>query len=121
MLLGLVVWARVMAGRVAPRPSSGPALYATAILQELESPGHRIMQHDPDYRRRLFRRYAVLLRKDMAQLRGLGWSPSRYFWYSCFRLYHALLSMRTLPRVLGLEPVGLRILLGIMAPLIKKA
>lgn len=120
-LLAVVLTARVMAGRVTAEWIAATTLYAPIILKEIDSPVHRMLQADPEYRHSLFERYAPMLKDDMQQLLRLGFNPRRYFWYGCFRAYYALLSMKHLPQWLGLERDGLRILLGMSVPAIRGA
>jgi len=113
----LVFWGRLMANRAAAASLSDRSLHATVILREIQSTAHQKLQSDPGYRRSLFERYAPLLKKDMALLREAGGFDLRlHFWNACFRLYYSLLSMHSLPRYLGLEEDGLRILLAAMLP-----
>lgn len=118
--LGLVVWARLMAIQASGAKLSDRSLHATVILREIQSAAHQKLQGDPAYRKSLFDRYAPLLKKDMTSLLEAGGFDLRlYFWSTCFRLYYSLLSMQSVPRMLGLEPDGLRILLATMLPAVK--
>ena len=116
----LVFWARLMANRTSTASLSDRSLHATVILREIQSLAHQKLQDDPNYRKSLFDRYAPLLKKDMdAVLKAGGFDLRLYFWSACFRLYYSLLSMQSVPRLLGLEPDGLRILLATMLPAVK--
>ncbi len=116
----LVFWARLMASRTSTASLSDRSLHATVILREIRSLAHQKLQDDPNYRKSLFDRYAPLLKKDMdAVLKVGGFDLRLYFWSACFRLYYSLLSMQSVPRLLGLEPDGLRILLATVLPAAK--
>ncbi len=109
-----------MANHTSAASLSDRSLHATVILREIRSLAHQKLQADPNYRKSLFDRYAPLLKKDMeAVLKAGGFDLRLYFWSACFRLYYWLLSMQSVPRLLGLEPDGLQILLATVLPAAK--
>lgn len=120
--LALVIWARLIANRTRGASLSDRSLYATVILREVQSPAHRLMQRDPEYRKSLFQRYAPLLQKDMELvLEKGGFVPRIALWGCFFRVYYSLLRMHRVPAMLGLEREGLLILLGAMLPVLRTA